>query len=293
MEIDISEGLVRAMLEEQHPDIAHRRLVQLDAGWDNVLWRLGDELLVRLPRRAVAAALTMNEQRWLPELAPRLPLPVPAPVRVGRPSGDYPWWWSVLPWLEGTPGDRASITDAEDAGLRLGRFLRVLHRPAPAGAPRNQWRGVPLVERADAIDERLARLADEVDVVALRRAWDRAVAAEPWSGAAVWVHGDLHPANVLIAEGTLAAVLDFGDLCQGDPATDVAAAWMLLPPDAMPVFATAYGRLDPDLLARSVGWAVLFGLMLVAVGLDGRPSYASVGRAILARVSAGPPALAG
>jgi aminoglycoside phosphotransferase (APT) family kinase protein len=281
-EVDADENLARSLLFEQHPDLADLPLVRVDAGWDNTLWRLGDELLLRLPRRAAAAPLTLNEQRWLPQLAPLLPLPVPAPIRFGRPSGTYPWSWSIVPWLNGCPGDRCPITVPDDAAERLGRFLRALHHTAPAGAPHNPFRGVPLSQRAATFEDRLGELSAEVDVGGTRRVWERACVAAEWSGAPVWIHGDLHPANTLVAHGTLAAVLDFGDICAGDPAIDLAGAWMLLPPSALPTFIAAYGGVDADLEDRSLGWAILLGLMLLAIGLAGRPTYATVGRRTLA-----------
>lgn len=285
-EIEVDEDLIRSLLREQHPDLARLPLADTGAGWDNLLWRLGDALLVRLPRRATAAALTVHEQRWLPELARRLPLPVPAPRRVGRPGGRYPWPWSVVPWLPGSPADGAGLIDTVDAAVRLGHFLDSLHRPAPAEAPANPWRGVALAERTATFDERVSVLAAEIDVPATRRLWDRALAVAPWSGTPRWLHGDLHPANILLAQGTVSAVLDFGDLCSGDPATDLAGAWMLLPAGAMAHFHAAYGGVDDDLEMRSLGWAVLFGLMLLGIGLDDRPTYETVGRATLARVTA-------
>lgn len=285
-EIEVDEELIRSLLLEQHPDLAGLALQDTGAGWDNVLWRLGDELLVRLPRRAVAAALTVNEQRWLPELARRLPLPVPTPRRVGQPGGRYPWPWSVVPWLPGSPADATGLTDPDDAAVRLGRFLRALHQPAPTEAPANPWRGVALAQRKDTFDERVSALEAEIDVGATRRVWDQALAAASWTGPPLWLHGDLHPTNILVERGTVAAVLDFGDLCSGDPATDLAAAWMVLPLSAMAVFASSYGGIDDALEMRSLGWAVLFGLMLLGIGLDDRPPYETVGRRALARVIA-------
>ena len=119
-EVRVDEGLVNDLLHEQHPDLAGLPLRHVGYGFDNSLWRLGDELLVRLPRRLIAAELISKEQRWLPELAPLLPLPIPIPVRIGRPSRRYRWPWSVVPWLIGEPGDRAVVTDPADAGQRLG-----------------------------------------------------------------------------------------------------------------------------------------------------------------------------
>ncbi len=208
---------------------------------------------------------------------------VPVPVRVGRPCADYPWPWSVVPWLAGCPGDRGPLTAPEDAALRLAHFLRALHHQAPLDAPANPYRGVPLAQRAATVDARLCELSSEVDMARTRGVWNWASAASPWSGPRCWVHGDLHPANVLVGGGTLAAVIDFGDLCAGDPATDLAGAWLLLPPSALPAFTATYG-VDAELERRAVGWVLLFALMLVGIGLDGRPTYRDVGQRVLQTV---------
>src|SRR5205823_3092638 len=221
-EVDIDERLVRALLVEQHPDLADLPLAELDAGWDNALWRIGDTLLARLPRRAIAAPLAVNEQRWLPMLSPRLPLPVSVPIRVGRPSRAFAWSWSIVRWLDGVPGDRSSINAPLAAAEQLGGFLCALHSEAPPTAPSNPCRGVPLADRASTFDERITDLSVEVDVPSVREVWERACNARPWSGPKTWIHGDLHPANVLVANGVLAGIIDFGDMCGGDPATDLA-----------------------------------------------------------------------
>jgi aminoglycoside phosphotransferase (APT) family kinase protein len=263
-EIDVDEALVRSLLADQHPDLAGLPLEELGAGWDNVLWRLGDGLLVRLPRRAAAAVLAANEQRWLPALAPGLPLSVPVPVRLGLPAHRFPWPWTVVPWLDGTPADHTGVTAADDAARRLGRFLRALHRPAPPDAPFNPFRSVPLPARTDMFEQRMERAASEIDHVAVRRVWDEACAAPSPPVPPVWVHGDLHPGNVLVCAGTVAAVLDWGDVCAGDAATDLAAGWLLLPTSALGAFVAAYGEDDPAAWARARGWAVLFALMSLA-----------------------------
>lgn len=280
-ELEIDERLVRSLLEEQHPDLADQSLVELDAGWDNTLWRLGDVLLARLPRRAVAAPLTLHEQRWLPTLGPVLPLPVPVPLRVGRPSARFPWSWSIVPWLDGTPGDRAAVAVPAVVAEQLGGFLRALHRPAPADAPHNPYRGVPLVERHDAFEVRVRDLDAEIDSPSIRAVWERALDATQFDGVPVWLHGDLHPANLLFGDGILSGVIDFGDICAGDPATDLAAAWMLLPTSVLSDFTRAYGGIGPDLEVRALGWSILFGLMLLAIGLDDRPTYEPIGRRAL------------
>ena len=288
-EFDIDAALVGSLLAEQHPDLAVLGLTELDAGWDNSLWRLGDRLVVRLPRRAAAVPLAVHEHRWLPTVAARLPLPVPTPVRVGVASSCFPWPWSVVPWIDGIPGDRAALSDPDGSAVRLGRFLAALHEPAPPEAPRNPYRGVPIIERAAAFEDRMATCASQLDAAALRSTWQSACNAPLWRNVPVWLHGDLHPANMLVDGGVLAGVIDFGDMCAGDPATDLAGAWMLLPTASLGAFLHAYGPVDDALLARARGWAVLFGLMLLGIGLADKPTYEPVARATLARATAATP----
>lgn len=287
-EVEVDEDLVRRLLVEQHPDLAGLALTYVDAGFDNALWRLGDVLAVRLPVRAVAVPLVAHEQRWLPQLAPRLPLPVPAPVRTGAPSAGYPWSWSVVPWLPGVPADQAPVTDGPRSGAVLGRFLRALHVPAPADAPANPWRGVALAERSATAEERMAQLVDRFDMAAVREVWRQALAAPPHDGPPLWLHGDLHGGNLLVRRGTPVAVIDFGDMCGGDPATDIAAAFMVLPSEGWSSFVDAYGPVEGALLDRARGWALLFGLMLTSIGLAGTPAtYLAMGEHTVARVLAG------
>lgn len=282
-DIEVDEALVRRLLTEQHSDLAHLPITPLATGWDNVSWRLGDDLVVRVPRRLAAVTLMRHEQRWLPEVAPRLPLPVPVPVRVGGPTATYPWAWSIVPWLEGTPADQADLADGHRAALQLAEFLQALHQPAPTGAPHNPYRSIPLGERQSTFEGRLQELAGQVDDSAARAVWKHAVDARRWPGPALWLHGDLHPANVLVREAELAAVIDFGDMCAGDPAVDVAAAWLLLPAPAATTFAQEYD-LDDDTARRSRGWALLFTLMLMASFVEARPSFVEAGRVALDRI---------
>jgi aminoglycoside phosphotransferase (APT) family kinase protein len=288
-EVKFEQGLVRALLRDQHPDLADLELRNVDGGWDNQLWRLGEQLAVRLPRTERAPALLDTEQTWLPRLAERLPLPTPTPVRIGTPSSLFEHTWTVARWVEGEPADHAPITCIDSAEILAG-FLRALHHQAPADAPANPSRGIPLSELQQ-VDGWFELIADYAD--AARQVWKKAVAAPAWQGAPVWLHGDLHPANVVVRDGMLAGVIDFGELCAGDPATDLSAAWILLPAGAASRFFDAYGRADEATIARARGWAVLRALSLIEIGQNGRlgrpggkPTWEPAGYATLERVLA-------
>jgi aminoglycoside phosphotransferase (APT) family kinase protein len=293
-EIEADDALVRTLLLGQHPDLAHLPLQRIDAGWDNVLWRLGEELIVRLPRRLTAVALTLKEQRWLPVLADQLPLPVPRPVRVGRPSRDFPWPWSVVPFLPGEPGDVCPLTDGPDAARQLATFLRALHVPTPPDAPLNLLRGsAPLATRSADFERLVAAVDTEIEPAPLRAIWKAGLASSGAQGPRVWLHADLHPANTLGDRGTLVGILDFGDMCAGDRANDLAAAWILLPGGAAEAFFDAYGVVDRDTELRARAWAVLLALMLLGIGLagqrgdpGGKPTWAAPARAALQRLTA-------
>lgn len=271
--IEVGPDLVRALLREQHPDLADRPLALVGSGWDNVMYRLGEDLAVRLPIRGLCAHLVANEQRWLPELAPRLPLPAPVPVRVGGPSAElgYHWPWSVVPWLPGHPWLDGAPDDLLDAAERLAAFVIGLRAPAPTDAPPNPYRAVPLAERAettvehlDALGDELAELDGAADAATLARCWAEHVAVAPWTDEPRWVHGDLHPLNLLVHEGRFAAVIDFGDLTAGDPANDLMPAWLLFDGPSRARFLARTDRADDDLRRRGRGWALAWGLAVAA-----------------------------
>jgi aminoglycoside phosphotransferase (APT) family kinase protein len=283
-DIIIDEALVHGLLAAQHPDLAALPLTAVDAGWDNCTFRLGEALAVRLPRRAAAAELLVNEQEWLGVLAPWLTLPVPASVRRGTPTPHYPWRWSIVRWIDGETADVA-LPDPPAADA-LALFLRALHRPAPANAPANAVRGVPLIARASAVEERLARLGKETDAITpgVLEAWRAGLAAAP-STQACWLHGDLHPRNVLVRHGALSAIIDWGDITYGDVATDLASVWMLF--DAPRVRAAAfrsYGA-SPEEISRARAWAVLFGAILLDTGRIDNPRHAAIGALTLRRAA--------
>lgn len=283
-EVDIDTILVRRLLAEQCPDLASLPLEFVASGWDNVMFRLGDALAMRLPRRRVGAQLIEHEQTWLPQLAPHLPLAVPSAMRCGQPALDYPFKWSVLPWIAGTPASHSPIDDSEAS--RFAAFLKALHVPAPSDAPRNPVRGVPLVERATAVAERMARLATRTNLITpmLHEIWQQALGA-PLAENPVWLHGDLHPGNILLENHRLSGIIDWGDMTAGDPATDLAAIWMLFDtPDARRQVLAEYGGISAALRLRALGWAILFGVMLLDVGMTDTPKFTIIGASTLRRV---------
>ncbi len=300
---EIDEYLVRSLVREQHPDLGELELREVIGGWDNQLWRLGDELAVRLPRTERAPSLLRKEFRWLPGLAPSLTLPVPTPLRMGEESVRFPRPWTVAAWVPGEPADRAPIDDVRGADV-LARFLRALHIQAPAGAPVSPDRGVPLDRLSEGFEQGLAeiasgsgddlpgaRLVTDAEVRRVRDIWREAVSAPDWEGPQVWLHGDLHPANVVVSNGTLCGVIDFGDMCVGDPAVDLAAAWVLLPAGAAVRFFDAYAHADEAMIRRARGLALLKIVFLLLMGRagdrglpGGKPAWGPAGRAALDRV---------
>jgi aminoglycoside phosphotransferase (APT) family kinase protein len=289
-EVDVSPDLVRRLLAVQQPDLAQLAVELMANGWDNAIYRVGDGLVARLPRREAAAELVIREQRWLPVLAPRLPLPVPAPVRTGQPALGYPWSWSIIPFLPGQAAARTAPADWPDAAVSLGRFLAALHVPAPPQAPANAVRGVPLADRSERLAQYLSAVSGLADHRAVTRAWQAALAVPVWDQPPVWLHGDLHPANIVVYRGRISGVIDFGDITSGDPATDLSAAWMLLPAQFHDVFRGAYQpagqhAASDETWARARGWALVLALAMLANSAD-NPQMAGIGRRTLAAVLA-------
>ncbi len=280
----VDQRLARALLLEQHPDLAELPIRLLGEGWDNTMLRLGDDLMLRFPRREFARRLLRREQEWLPRIAGRLTLPVPSPVRIGRPGHDYPWEWSVLPWIEGKTADLDHPSSSEAASF--GRFLRSLHQPAPQDAPSSTSRGVPLADRVNMVDGCLDWLEGRTELITpeILAIWRDALAA-PIDTPSVWLHGDLHPWNVLVQNGTITGVIDWGDMTSGDPATDLAALWMLFEePNARAAVIAAYGDISESTRRRARGWAIFFGVVMLSAGLVDNDAFVEIGRRTLDRL---------
>ena len=192
-----------------------------------------------------------------------------------------------MPWLPGRTADEDAPLPTE--AMRFAEFLAALHQPAPANAPANPVRGVPLATRADAVAERIERLRRKTRLITpeLLAVWRNALKASPCTTRR-WLHGDLHPLNIIVRQGRITGVIDWGDLTGGDPATDLAALWMLFDTSARDSALAAYGDIDSELEARAKGWAVLFGTVLLDTGLADNPRHAAVGTTTLRRVADGP-----
>ena len=232
---------MRALLRDQDPVLADLELRDVNGGWDNQQWRLGDELAVRLPRTERAPALLRTEQRWLPLLAKRLPLPTPTPVRVGQPSHLFEHTWTIASWVEGEPADQIPITRI-DAAQVLVEFLSALHQQAPAEAPANPARGIPLDRLKENVDDWFQVIAENVDADAAREVWGKAVAAPAWQGAALSLHGDLHPANVVVRDGRLAAVIDSAKCVRAIPRPTFRPPGSCCPLERQTVLRCLWGR---------------------------------------------------
>lgn len=282
-EFSITEALVCRLLGAQHPDLASLPVRYVASGWDSAVFRLGEQYAVRLPRRRMSATVVEHEIRWLPLLASRLPLPIPAPVRVGSPSDDFPWSWTVVPWLSGQTAFATPPVDPTAAAQALGRFVPALGQPAPSDAPINRFRGVPLADRHTRVVDRIRFAIPERQRARCLDLWDEGLAAPAWEGPAVWLHGDLHPANMIVRGGAISAVIDFGDLTSGDPAGDLSVAWMMFEAPDRDVFRAAVGGCDDATWTRAKVNALAHAAMCLGASSDD-PVIAALGHRTLSLV---------
>jgi aminoglycoside phosphotransferase (APT) family kinase protein len=272
-DVPVDEQLVRTLIRRQARQWAGLPLRLVDEiGTDNVLFRLGDRLVVRLPRGGRSARSLEKECEWLPRLGTSLPVDIPAVRLVGRPERDYPWPWAVYDWLAGARATEDRVHDAARLARDLAGFITALQVVDAAGAPppgeHNFHRGVPLADRDAATRTAIDALAATLDIEAVRAVWDDALAAPTWSSPPLWIHGDLDRQNLLVdAAGGLAGVIDFGGLGAGDPACDVMAAWKLFDPPARETFRAALA-VDDATWRRSRGWAVSQAVIALAYYTD-------------------------
>ncbi|MFH8369766.1 aminoglycoside phosphotransferase family protein [Streptomyces sp. NPDC018031] len=279
-------ALARRLVDARFPDWAGLPLRRVEPGGsDHVIFRLGRELSVRLPRHPGAAGQAVKESRWLPRLAPHLPLAVPEPVAVGSPAFGYPWSWAVSRWVDGEPPTVAALGGSARCARDLARFLTALRDCPTRDAPGDCHVTTGLAERDQATRGAIARLAGVFDARAMTGLWEAALRAPAWHRPPVWFHGDFHTGNLLAAGGRLVAVIDFGELGIGDPSRDLTIAFTLMSADARAVFRARLG-VDEATWTRGRGWALATGLNAYLHYADTEPRVAAqttrqIGQALL------------
>lgn len=287
-ELDIDESLVRCLLREQFPQWAELSLERLQsAGTDNTIYRLGKDMSVRLPRIFWSIEQVDKEQEWLPKLVPHLPLAVPVPLARGRPNEDYPWNWSIYRWVEGENATIDRIIDPVQAARDLSQFIVALQRVDPTGGPvpgsHNSGRGVPLAERDSQVRTAIAQLHGLIDTDAATAVWEVALQAPTWRDPPVWIHGDLQSGNLLVQQGRLSGVIDFGCLAVGDPACDLQVGWNLFSSEARQVFRHGL-QVDEASWTRGRGWALSVALIALPYYLHTNPVLVDISRRTIMEV---------
>jgi len=273
-EVRTDPHLVHRLLAAQFPHWAHLPVTPVaSAGTDNAIYRLGEDLAVRLPRIHWASGQAEKEARWLPRLAPLLPVEVPTPLALGEPAGGYPWRWSVVPWLPGAPATLAQLADPVEAARDMADFLLALQQIDPAGGPaaaEHNVRGLPLAARDRDTRRAIAELDGMYDPAKLTAAWEAALSAPDWDRAPVWIHGDVLPGNLLFHEGRLTGVIDFGGLAVGDPACDLMIAWGLFSGESRAAFREAL-EVDAATWRRGRGHALSQAAIFIPYYLNTNP----------------------
>lgn len=257
--IEIEVAQVRRLVAEQFPQWADLPVEPVSkGGWDNRTFHLGTEKVVRIPSASEYAQAVEKEHRWLPTLAPRLPLPIPVPLAKGRPGADYPYSWSIYQWLDGETAAPDRTADPLRFALDLAGFLAALQDVDAAGGPQpgihNWFRGGTLRTYDKMTCSALEELDGHIEVELAREIWADALDAR-WDGADRWFHGDISAGNLLMRNGKLTAVIDFGTCGVGDPACDLAIAWTLLTAEGRQAFRDRLS-VDPATWARGRGWAL-------------------------------------
>jgi aminoglycoside phosphotransferase (APT) family kinase protein len=283
----IHADLARRLVASQFPHWAHLPVKPVAvSGWDNRTFHLGETMSIRLPSAARYAAQVEKEQRWLPVLAPLLPLPIPTPLAQGKPDANYPWPWSVYQWIEGETASLETITDLPEFAAALARFLTALQQIGPAGGPtpgqHNFYRGGSLEVYDGETRHSLSALSGEIDTATAAAVWQAALDAR-WQAGPVWVHGDIAAGNLLVQHGRLSAVIDFGSSAVGDPACDLAIAWTLFSGASRAAF-QANLALDPGTWARGRGWALWKALITLAEYRQTDQQKAAAARSVINEV---------
>lgn len=282
VKIDIE--LVKRLINKQFPKYSHLSIQFLKSGWDNTIYCLGDHYLVRLPRRKTGADFILKEIKWLPGLKEILPIAIPVPVKAGKPDQHYPWYWSIVPMYPGKTANQQKVPESESG--RFIDFLKILHSQSTTNVPFNQFRSLPLSSKVEATAERIERINKYSELLTPKvlALWQTAL-SESLPKTPCFIHGDLHPLNIIVDDEEIVAIIDWGDLTAGDPASDLASLWMLF--DRKEILDDAlkqYGACS-SVIRRALGWAIFYGIFFLDTGQNGDLSYFQIGQSILSNIN--------
>lgn len=281
-EVDIDESLIRRLVDTQFPQWSNLPITKVkSAGTSNALYRLGDKIVVRLPRTESASLQIDKEQQFLPKLASFLPLSIPLPIALGVSAEGYPYNWSIYQWLEGKDASIAPIKNEFQTAIALAEFILALQQinlmNGPPPGKHNFFRGEPLSMRDDETCTAIATLRSNFDKDLLIETWKYSLETPIWNKPPCWIHGDLIPTNLLIQDGTLSAIIDFGGLGVGDPACDLLVAWTFLSSETRDIFRSTL-TVDDATWIRGRGWALSMGLIAYEYYLETNPILAYIAK---------------
>jgi aminoglycoside phosphotransferase (APT) family kinase protein len=279
-ELNINETLVRQLLDAQFPKWASLPITRVKSdGTDNAIYRLSTDMCVRLPRVSWALSDIEKEHKWLPQFAPVLPLRIPIPIGLGLPQGSYPSCWSIYSWLEGENASVQQIANSNQAATDLAHFLVALQKIDTAGGPPSR-RGMPLAMKDNETREAIESLHGMIDTVKAGALWEECLKAPVWNKPPVWSHGDLLPGNLLVRNGRLDAVIDWGLSGIGDPACDLIAAWSAFSSESRNIFRATLA-VDDATWMRGRGWALSIALIILPYYWDTNPGLVAVAKRML------------
>lgn len=287
-EFPIDDGLVSDLVRAQAPQWSSDRLRRLEtSGTVNVVYRLGDDRVVRLPRSPDHATGPQREARWMPRFSTELPLRVPAHLVLGEPTERYPMHWSILEWIDGTVADETSLTDLDRAAVLLGATVTAMRRVPTAGAPAGgNYRAFGLAKVDQTFRSFVERLPEDLDRSAVIRVWDSCLAAQTWTGPPTWLHSDLRGDNLIARAGEIVAVIDWEGCTVGDPSADLLAAWWLFDGDSRETFRRAVSQATASDWERAKGWALHMAVLAIPYYADTNPGFVGQARRALAEILA-------
>lgn len=283
-EFTVDEDLVISLLKQQYPDLLKFSISKIKHyGTDNAIFRIGKEYVIRLPRFNCAAKQIEKEQIWLPKFEGLLPFKIPVPIKVGNPSEEFPYYWYVYDWIQGVDAYSKPPSDFNQVAKDLALFIKALWEVATDNAPLSR-RGLPLNTQDKLVCEAISSLKDTIDTNTISNIWQECLSVSNWNKPPVWLHADLLPSNLLLKNGKIHAVIDFGLTGIGDPACDLIPAWCLLDSNSRIIFKEYLG-VDEDTWRRGKGWALSIALIIIPYYLNTNPVLVSVARRIIKEIT--------